>query len=189
MSQVYVTTYEIIGAGLPIAHDFYNRQEAAREEHFRFAEDVGGQGYRPHGMGGLSSVFFAGPQLPAGWRKIGTHGSKIEARPNNGTKLGKAFGARIAALPRLPQADDLASALGYSPKEMVFDSNRGTVFFPTELRVAHPIDRMFVRLPRIAGDDFKPDETMLRAIPESELMKAVEDHNAETKRLRDAEAT
>ena len=64
------------------------------------------------------------------------------------------------------------------------DYNRGVIYFPTEMRVHYPETRTFLRLPRFDGDGFEPDPEQLRAIPESELMQAVEAHNAEARRLK-----
>jgi hypothetical protein len=187
MGAVYVTTYEVVGAGLAKADVYYSRAQEARQTHWDWAESIGGSGIRPNHNGGLRSVFFSG-DVPKGWRKIGSQQGKIEAVPNRGTKSGKEAEAAMAALPRIPRPDELASVFGYSPNELAMDGNRGVIYFPTELRVAHPAPRTFIRLPRFDRDGFTPDEAELRAIPESELMKAIEDHNAEAKRLREKES-
>lgn len=186
MSKVYVTTYEVIGDGHALAAKHYDEIEAATEAHWAFVEDIGGVGFRPEHSGGVSSVLFT--ETPKGWRKLGQQGDKIEATPNRGTKAGKEMADRIASLPRTPRPDALAAAFGYSPSQLAMDSERGTIYFPTTLRVAHPQPRTFLRIPRFDGDGFTPNDTMLRAIPESELMKAVEDHNAEARRLREKDA-
>lgn len=186
MGQVFVTTYEVIGAGILIAEDFYKSVMAAREAYWSFATDVGGQGFRPSSYGSIRSVLFDG-ELPEGWKKVGAGRGRIEATPRKTSKAGRAFADAIKALPPMPRAEKLAGALGYNPSEMAMDTNKGVVYFPTELQVAHPECRTFVRLPRFANDGFEPDPSLLRALPESEFMKAIEDHNAEAKRLREAE--
>jgi hypothetical protein len=183
MSQVFTTTYEVIGAGIPIAEAWQEEVANARREQMEMAEEMGGCGIRPDHNGGVRSVFFE--ELPHGWRRIGADRDKIEAVPRKGTKAGEYLTAALASLPEAPNPSKLARRLGYDPTEMAIDSKRGTIHFPSELTVVHPTRRIFLRLPRFEGDGFTPDETLLRAIPESQLMKAVEDHNAEAKRLRE----
>lgn len=177
MNKVFVTTYEVISA-LEIAHAHYAAIDAAKQAHRDFITEVGGAGYRPSHHGGLRTVFFE--QLPAGWRKFGFDGAKVEAVPLKSTKVGKAMAERIAALPLAPRSGDLASSYGYSPPHFAIDG--GTIYFPTELRVKFPVERIFVRLPRFAEDGFEPDETILQAIPESQFMAAIEAHNFEARR-------
>jgi hypothetical protein len=186
MSKVYVTTYEIIGSGLAKAAQYYADADAAQAKHWEHVEAVGGEGMRPDHNGGLRSVFFK--ELPAGWREIARQSGKMEAVPRRGTKAGKAAQEALDALPRIPRPCALASALGYNPAEMALDGERGVIYFPTELRVSFPAQRFFIRLPRFEKDGFTPDDAELKAVPESELMKAVEDHNAEAARSRQKEA-
>jgi hypothetical protein len=186
VSGVYTTTYEIVGDGLAKAEAHYAKSAQAWQAHWDWAESIGGSGIRPDHSGGLRSVFFDGDP-PKGWRKIGSQSGKTEAVPNRGTKSGKAAEEAMRSLPRAPRPDELAAAFGYSPNELAVDCNAGVIYFPTELRVTHPAPRTFLRLPRFDRDGFTPNEAELRAIPESELMKAVEDHNDEAKRLRERE--
>ena len=180
-----MTTYEVVGEGIAKADAFYAERQVALDAQWAWIEGVGGSGFRPAHDGGLRSVFFDGP-IPKGWRSIGKQGGKTEAQPRLSTKSGKAIRADMSALPCQPRPDALASALGYSPREMAIDSARGTIYFPTELRLDFPVARTFVRLPRFSGDGFDPDAAILRALPESEFMKALEDHNAEAKRQRES---
>lgn len=186
MARVYVTTYEVIGAGEAIADQHYAKVNEAKDAHWQFVKSVGGVGYRPDHNGGLRSVFFA--EMPKGWRKSGGSGAKIEAIPRKGSKAGEALIAAIGGLLRAPTPGELAAALGFAPKEWAF-CDSGVIYFPTELRVEFPAKRSFVRLPRSAGDGYEPDETMLRALPESELMKALEDHNEVVRQRKAALAT
>lgn len=181
--SVYVTTYEIIGAH-ELADDYYARIDAAREAQWAFVIEIGGVGFRPGHNGGVQSLFFG--TLPTGWREVGRDRERIEARPRKGSKIGKELAARIAALPCAPQSHELASAYGYNPKEWAIDGGR--IYFPTDLRTEFPERRTFLRLPRFANDGFEPDEALLRALPESQFMLAVELHNAEAKRLREGGA-
>lgn len=180
--KVYVTAYEVIGDGLPISDEHHTLVDAAEAAHWSFVESVGGVGLRPARNGGLRSVFFQ--ELPAGWRKIGSEGSKIECVPHKGSSIGKRLAKSIAELPKAPDAQQLSAKLGYQPSEMAIDGNR--IFFPWALQVMFPAKRMFLRLPRFITDGFEPNPSMLRALPESEFMKAVEEHNAEAHRLREA---
>lgn len=180
MSKVFVTTYEVIGA-LDLAHAHYDAVDAAREAHWDFVSDIGGKGFRPSHNGGLRSVFFA--EVPAGWRKIGTDKGNIEAIPLKRTRIGKAAAQRISDLPLAPSASELASRYGYNPPH--FAISGGTIYFPAELFLKFPQDRIFLRLPRFAEDGFEPNEAQLRALPESEFMAAIEAHNTEAKRQRE----
>jgi hypothetical protein len=184
MGAIYVTTYEIVGEGLVRASAHYAAIDQAKKAHWQFAESVGGAGFRPDHNGGVRSVLFDG-ELPTGWRNIGRDRGKIEAVPRLSTKAGKAASIAMRGLPRAPQPQALAALFCYSPSTFAMDPDRGTIYFPTELRTGHPAPRSFLRLPRFEGDGFTPDETVLRALAESDLMKAVEDHNAEAKRLRE----
>lgn len=182
MGQVFVTTYELVGDAVQIGVDHYAAVEAARTAGFALAKQFGAEGFRPTRRGGHPlSMFFRG-DLPTGWRKIGRADGLTEARPNKGTKAGKAAQAQMQACASAPEDTALASALGYNPSEIAMDTNRGVIYFPTSLRVDHPSARYFVRIPRFDRDDFKPDKSRLRAIPESELMRALEEHNAEVLR-------
>lgn len=182
MSEIYKTHYEVIGKGLEISLAHFAKIEEARKAHWKFVEEVGGKGLRQHRQGGLRSVFFAA--TPIGWRKIGKHGDNIEAVPSKGTVMGKAIAKRIDDLPRAPEPHVLAGKLGYNPSSMAIDLERGVICFPVAFEITWPEKRHFLRLPRTSDDGFEPDETILREIRESEVMRIVEDHNAEARRLR-----
>jgi hypothetical protein len=182
MPTVYVTTYEVISDGVPIADEHFHAIDAAHAAHWQFVEQLGGKGFRPAHDGGLRSVFFE--TIPAGWRKIGNDKGLTEAVPRKGSTAGKDLVKRIAELPRAPDAWALASRLGYSTTEFACDGTK--LYFPTAIALSFPASRMFLRLPRFSEDGFNPEESFLRALPESEFMRAVEDHNAEARRLREA---
>lgn len=184
--NVTVTTFEIIGEGRDLADDFETQKQSAKKAHWSFVNEVGGAGYCPDSWtGGVRSVLFD-REIPKGWRKIGMHKGFVNAVPNKATKLGKALIANMAELLKKPLPTRLAADLGYDPNVFAMDGT--TIYFPTEIRVAHPEKRHFLRLPLTPADGFEPDPDLLKAVPESELMKAVEDHNAEASRLREAEA-
>lgn len=179
--NIYVTTYEVIG-GHEVAEAHFAAIDAAQQEHWAFATEMGGCGFRPNSDGGVRSVFF--DELPSGWRKVGTDRGKIEACPRRSTQTGKLAEQAMRALLRCPDAGSLARSFGYSPSELAIDGSRGVIYFPTVMRTEHPVQRTFLRLPRFAKDGFEPDPAMLRALPESEFMAALEAHNAEARRLR-----
>lgn len=181
MSKVFVTTYEIIGAH-EIATAHYAAVDAARKAHWEFVEEVGGASYQSGWGQGVIAVFFE--QLPAGWRKIGTDKSLIKAVPHKGSRVGKALFERMKAQPLPPSPEKLASDYGYNPAEFPIDGT--SIYFATALRVKFPAERIFLRIPRTATDGFEPNEAHLRALPESEFMAAIEAHNAEAKRQREA---
>lgn len=182
---VYTTTFEMIGEGRAQADRYEQQKRDAAGEQWAFVKEVGGSGYCPSAWNGaLQSVLFDG-ELPEGWRRIGTVKGKTNAVPKASTKAGKGWLAKIAALPCKPLPTSLAADLGYNPASFAMDGF--SIYFPTEIRVEHPETRHFLRLPLQAGDGFEPDLQRLKPIAERELMKAVEDHNAEARRLREVE--
>ena len=180
---VHITTFEIIGEGRELADDIQQRRQEASAKHWDFVREVGGEGYFPDKWtGGIRSVLFAN-EVPKGWRRMKrTHKELVEGLPKKTTKAGQALLEQMAALPRQPTTSSLASDLGYNPASFAMDGT--SIYFPTEVRVEHPETRHFLRLPLTSDDGFDADPDFLRAVPESELMKAVEDHNAEARRLR-----
>ncbi|PTR05067.1 MULTISPECIES: hypothetical protein [unclassified Novosphingobium] len=182
MSTVFLTTYEVIGA-LDAARAHYAAINAAVRTQWAFVTEVNGEGFRPDSNGGVRSIFFH--ELPPGWRKIGSENGNVEAVPHKGSNLGKVAARKLLELPRAPQPHALASAFGYNPPHFAIENGR--IYFATDLTVTFPSERIFLRLPRFADDGFVPDEDKLRAIPESEFMAAIEAHNAEARRLREAQ--
>lgn len=182
--KVFVTTYEVIGTGIPIYQEFEAKRKATNEAGHDLADEFGAQGFRPFASCGRPRTMIFKDNLPKGWRKIGMVDGMVEAVPNKGTKAGKEAQQRMSAIEAAPEAMHLAGQLGYNPREMAMDGF--SIYFPTALAVAHPEPRFFVRIPRTAGDGFEPDPAILRALPESEFMKAIEDHNAEAARTREA---
>lgn len=183
--SVHVITFEIIGDGRQLADTFEAEKSEARSTFWAFVHEVGGTGYRPGHNGTLRSVFFD-CELPQGWRAIDKVNGLTEALPARNTKVGKALRDRYGDLPEMPQASRLARDLGYSPSFMPISN--GKIYFPSEVRVTFPTERHFLRLPLTADDGFKPDDSLLRELRESEFMRAVEDHNAEARRQKEAEA-
>ncbi len=180
---VYTTTFEMIGEGRDLADRYEQQKRDAAGEQWAFVKEVGGAGYCPSSWNGaLQSVLFDG-ELPEGWRRIGSVKGMTNAVPRASTKAGKAWLAKIEALPAKPLPTSLAVELGYARDSFAIDGS--AIYFPTEIRVEHPETRHFLRLPLQAGDGFEPDLQRLKPVAESELMKAVEDHNAEAKRLRE----
>lgn len=180
--SVYVTTYEIIGAH-HLADDYYARRNAAHGAQWNFVRGIGGVGFRPNHGGGVQTVFFKA--LPTGWLKVGQDGDRIEARPRKGSL----FGTALAGLPCVPQVDELASSYGYNPKELAIDDSKGVIYFPSLISTGFSARRHFLRLPRFKNDGFEPDVALLRAVPESELMAAIEAHDAEKIRRHEARNT
>lgn len=184
MRQIFMTTYELIGEAIPIAKAHFAAVEDSKALSFRIAEDFGADGFRPSRYGGRpTSLFFKG-EIPTGWRRVGRQGELIEARPNKATKAGRAAEKALSEHPGGPECSDLAHSLGYNPNEIAMDTSRGVIYFPSSLHVSFPSSRYFIRIPRFDGDAFEPDETRLAAVPESTLMKALEDHNAEARRQK-----
>lgn len=186
MSQIFKIHYEIIGAGLEVSTIHFEECAAARRAHWNFVNEVGGDGMRPTGHGGLRSVFFK--TLPSNWRKIGARDQLIEAVPSKNSAAGKALAKQIAELPQAPEPSVLAAKLGYMPNSLVLDCNSGIIYFPVAVEITFPTKRHFLRIPRTLDDGFEPDPAILRECREWEFMRCVEDHNAEARRQQEQAA-
>lgn len=153
-----------------------------KKAHQEFVREVGGAGYQPGWEQGVIAVLFE--RLPAGWRQTGAESGMVRAVPRKSIRGGKALFDRMKALPPLRAPEKLASDYGYKPGELPIQGR--SIYFATALRVTFPAERIFLRIPRTACDGFEPNEAHLRAVPESEFMAAIEAHNAEAQRQREA---
>ncbi len=173
MTQVFVTTYEIVGEGLKLAEAHFAEVDRVEGEHWKVVKQFSAKGYRPGPTGGIRSLFFK--EMPTGFRKVGFGKNKaIEAVPHKGSKAGKAAHAAIDAVPRTPRGERLAVQFGYGDAGHITDGY--SIYFATAMRIHLPRERYFLRLPRQEGDGYVAPDT-LKAMPESEFMAAIEAHN------------
>jgi hypothetical protein len=133
----------------------------------------------------MQSLFFTGPKAPMGYRKIRSEEGRIECVPSKTTEAGKAAEMAIRELGRPPQACDLAEKFGWNNLKPVMDYR--SIHWPSFLEIDFPDKRYFLGLPRQQGDGWiMPDS--LKAIPESEVIEAIETHNAELRQRKDCVA-
>ena len=181
MSSVFVTTYEVTPAGLPIIEAHNAAVKAWKEAGWLLAEELGGEGFQP-GWSGIRAILFRG-EAPEGWRVLERDPRNRElfrCVPRRSTKKGKELARRLADAGTMPKGEDVAPLFGWSPNQMAMSGT--TIYFPTTLSVDFPAPRHFVRLPRFAEDGWE-GHGGLSAVPESEFMRAIEIHNAEVARV------
>lgn len=178
---VFKEYYEIVGADmLAKAQAFDTARGETQAEQWALVKKLGGGGYRPGGGGGISTIFFAkGSPMPKGYRKVGSDGGQVECKPVRNTKLGKEICAAIQAAPRIRDwgafADEFCGWKGRSPMDT--KAGRGFIYHATGVAVARPQKRFFLQLPRELKDGWTPPEG-IKEVRESDMLRAIEDHNA-----------
>lgn len=184
MTEVFKEYYELKGAKLlKAARDHAAAQEKARKAHWVIVKELGGYGYRPSYYGGIKSLLFKAEKAPDGFRKIGTDKNCIECVPARNTAKGKAAEKLIAvAVPEIPSwgrfCDDILRWNGRSPIGGGSGSRTGfCIYHATGVHISRPKERFIVVLPRTLSDGWKRPEG-LKEIRESDMLRAVEDHNA-----------
>lgn len=184
MAKVFVTTYEVTEAGLPIMEPFLASCQAYRAAGMAVAEQFGASGFRPTRHGPPRTLMFKGSSradVPEGFKYVQREKDTIECSPLRTTKAGKVAHAALLTIGRRPDGAELAEQFGWSPSQMAMDGS--SIYFPTTLSVELPRPRHFLRLPRFEGDGWTQHPALV-AIPESEFMRAIEDHNAAAKALK-----
>lgn len=182
--DVFVTTYEVNAAGLPLIEQHNARLEDWRDRACLLAERYGATGCQPAG-GGIWALVF-NDQVPPDWREV-AHDRKTGKRkavPRKNSNAGRAIATELANFGRIPSGEDAAALFDWNPSELAVQDC--TVFYPVAQTVALPSPRHFVRLPRF-GTDGWPGHAGLTEIPESEYMRALEAHNTAVARLRAGE--
>jgi hypothetical protein len=188
MSSVFVTTYEAVGDGVAIVERYLEKKDAHIQAGMAVAEQFGASGFRPSRHGSPRTLLFNGNSMadtPEGFRYVGrVKADSIECAPFRNTKRGKEAYAALQEIGPMPNSEEVAVEFGWHPPEMPMDGT--TVYFATASSVALPAPRHFIRLPRFARDQWEQPATLV-AIPESEFMRAIEDHNAAARAMREAD--
>lgn len=185
MTQVLTCTYEVTGSAAVARVDMhYGAVRVAHDEWYALAKEFGATAVRP-GYGGKPprTFCFNGDDPPSGWLYVSRpERGKVEAKPHKGTKIGKAAAAKIVGLHPAPSDEACACEVANFTG---MPSDGRSVYFATLVRTMQPTVRYFVRLPRTDGDGWAvPDG--LTEVPESELHRAIEAHNAAALKAREA---
>lgn len=178
--------YEVVGAGLPIAAEHYALKNGRAEAGFAIAHSFGAVGFRPnHGTGIRQLIFIAkASEPPEGFKLDATEpGGRIACKPDKRTAKGKTAVAALAAFEGMPTDEELAAALGYAASRAPMDGYK--IYWPKACRLLFPSERLFLDIPRQAGDGWEPPEHLVE-VPTSTFMLAMETHNAEARRQQAA---
>lgn len=172
MSEVWKEAYEVVGSGVQVAKDFFDRVSAAQDRQWEFAKSYGASGLRPDRSGGIRSLLFK--KMPENFRKIGTEQGLIECVPHKGSKAGKEIYADFNAVERAPTERELLDYFGWNGRSPMWN---GRIYFGSVTKLVLPSVRYLIRLPRQIGDGFVASPE-LKLIPMAEYLQAFEDHNA-----------
>lgn len=185
MSTMYKEVYEITGsAAKKKAEAFSARQQAARDAHWKIINDVGGEGYRPSYYGGIKSIMFAKDKVPPTFRRTGWDKGLAECVPLLKSKAGKELAERFKAAPKIEDFRSFADEFGWKGRSpMGTDGGRGCIYFATGVSVRHPRVRYFLQFPRTLKDGWKAPPG-LKLVRESDMLRAIEDHNAAAKKAK-----
>lgn len=182
MSDVFISTYQIIGAGCAMADAHWAEYERVQKTHFEFMEARGAAAYRQGHSGRVYSLFFDTDHDPLpGYR--GTGNKKFqnekwleEKVPRGNSKIGRDLQKSFDATEKLPSYMDLASQFGWTLPR-IYPGSGSKVYFPTLCYVSLPNKVTFLRLPRKANDGWQCPKDLLTAIPEDKLMLYFHEHN------------
>lgn len=180
---VFKETYEVTGAPtLKLAREFAAKRTAALDAQWALVKALGASGFRPGYRGVIKSLLFdVGSEIPTGLRNIRQDGKKLEYEPSRNTKSGKAIEARISASPRVEGWGEFANTFGWkgrSPMDSV--GGRGVIYFAAGIHILKPRERFFLTYPRELKDGWNPPAG-LKLVRESDMLRAIEDHNAAVK--------
>lgn len=185
--HVFKEHYEITGTdALAKARAFETEREKAFEAHWALVKDLGGVGFRPDHGGQIKSVMFknVNGKTPSGWRKIGTENGNLECAPARNTAAGRALTKKMALVMRNPSWRTFADGFGWEGRSpMAQSSGRRLgmlIYFGGGLSIDMPRKRFFLIFPRTLDDGWVAPQGLTQ-IRESEMLRAIEDHNAALK--------
>jgi hypothetical protein len=186
-SPVHRIHYEVAAEAMTIVADHYARVEERRRQGMAIAEQYGADGFRPNSSTGIRHLIFKArsTEVPPGFKYAASEaGGRIACTPHKGTAIGKQAVAALATLEHVPTSEDLAAALGYSVSAAPMDGYK--IYWPSAYRFLFPTERVFLSIPRQAGDGWEPPAHLLE-VPTSTFMLAMEAHNAEARRQQEAD--
>jgi hypothetical protein len=177
---VFREVYEIVGASeKKRAQVFITKQTASLNAQWDVCRALGAKAFRPSHDGTMRSLLFAPPlKVRLGLRRIGTDRGHIEYQPSLNTKAGRAIAKQLAEAPRVESLREFANTFdwhGRSP--MSTEHGRGIIYFCAGVHVRKPKERFFVTFPRELKDGWKAPKG-LKLVRESDMLRAIEDHNA-----------
>lgn len=191
---VFKEYYEITGkAALAAAREHAAGQQAARDAHWELINKHKADGYRPTNDGLVKSLLFAPrpdakipKNVPAGMRYVGkdvVDGKvRLEYEPARNTKAGRELAKEFAGVARISSwrafADAFGGFGGRSPMGEGSGSRTGfIVYYPGAVHLSNPKERFFLTYPRELKDKWVPPKG-LKLVRESDMLRAIEDHNA-----------
>lgn len=175
---IFKEFYEVTGVAKKRAKAFAAERQRATAAQWKLVTSLKAKGYRPGPSGGIRSLFFVeGAWRPDGLRKTGRDMGCIEFEPCLNVKAGKELRARLDAAPRVPSWRAFADTFGWKGRSpMASEEGRGRIYFCGGVRVVKPRERFFLTFPRELKDGWKPPSG-LKLVRESEMLRAIEDHN------------
>ncbi len=183
--SVFVTTYEVNEAGMPLIEQHNAAVAAWKKKGWALVDELGADGFQP-GWGGIRAILFK-EGAPTGWRVLERDPrGAVRCVPRKTSKAGKELAKRLGEVGPMPRGEDAAALFGWAPPEMASCGNK--IYFPTAQTIELPSPRHFIRLPRFPKDNW-PGHEGLNELPESELMRAIEAHNALVREHNDKAVT
>lgn len=178
---VFKEVYEVTGSDeLKRARAFAAKRDAAHKTQWEVVRSFGAEGYRPGYGGRIKSLLFAKTaEVPAGLRKVGTDQGRIEYQPSLNTKAGKAIQATLSAAPIVEDWGRFANEFDWKGRSPM-DGQRGLIYHASGVQVLRPRQRFFLTYPRELKDGWKAPKG-LTLVRESDMLRAIEDHNNSVK--------
>lgn len=178
-NTVFREVYEITGKpAIKIADAFFEKRREAHDAQLALVKELGATGYRPGYGGGIMTLIFtsADKVLPGmrRWQK----GGRLECVPSGNTKAGRELKTRLAAAPIITPVERLAWEFGWPQGHMIF--SEGKVHWPNAVQTRFPRVRYFLTVPRQLKDKWAPPAG-LKLVRESDMLRAIEDHNEAVK--------
>lgn len=188
MATVFKEHYEVVGAAekkLALAHAA--ARTAAYDAQWALVKSLGAEGFRPGHGGEIKSLLYPkdAKNLPAGLRKVGYDQGRVEYQPSLGSKIGKSLRAKLSEAPRVSSWQAFADQFGWKGRSLIGEgsgSRTGFVIYHCGgVHVRKPKERFFLIYPRELKDGWKPPKG-LKLVRESDMLRAIEDHNARVKK-------
>lgn len=177
---VFREYYEVVGAAKKRAMQFAEEQRSALKAQWALVQSLGAVAFRP-GQGGSIKSLMYDPKatVPAGLRKLGrAEQGNIEYMPARNIAAGKAIAKTLASAPSVKDWGAFANTFGWKGRSPISTwDGRSFVCFCTGVHVSKPRDRFFLQYPRELKDGWTPPAG-LKLVRESDMLRAIEDHNA-----------
>jgi hypothetical protein len=177
---VFKEYYEVVGAAKKRAMEFARERDVALRAQWKLVQSLGAVAFRP-GQGGSIKTLLYDPKadVPAGLRKLGrAEKGNIEYAPKLSIAAGKEIARTLASAPSVKDWGHFANSFGWKGRSPVSnEGGRGRIHFTSGVHVIKSRDRFFLQYPRELKDGWRPPED-LKLVRESDMLRAIEDHNA-----------